>query len=64
VRSAGFHQTILPLKYSDAFDTIFEKEMSIQQLCESNPLFAHNLREVREQFEAIYDFINQCDYAK
>jgi len=64
VKSAGFVYPVLPLKYSDAFDTIFEKEKSINQLCEASPLTAYSLREVRKQFEDIYQFINQINHAK
>jgi MinD-like ATPase involved in chromosome partitioning or flagellar assembly len=52
------HIPCLPLKYSKAFDAIFEKELSITQLMEADPLAKYNYAEVSKQFNAIYDFID------
>jgi len=52
-----FAVPILPLKFSKVFDTIFEKEMSINQLMESDPLAKYSYREVAKQFNDIYAFI-------
>jgi MinD-like ATPase involved in chromosome partitioning or flagellar assembly len=57
VRSSGFTHSVLPLKYSKAFDAIFEKEMSIAQMCEADPLTRCSQREVQNQFDNIYKFI-------
>lgn len=50
---------ILPLKLSRAFDTIFDREMSITQIVASDPLLAHSFRHVAAQFDAIYKHIDQ-----
>ncbi|MDY6868815.1 MAG: hypothetical protein SVT56_13115, partial [Chloroflexota bacterium] len=50
---------ILPLKLSRAFDTIFDREMSIAQIVASDPLLAHSFRHVATQFDAIYKHIDQ-----
>ena len=57
-----FHIPILPLKFSKVFEAIFEKELSVQQLVNSDPLAKYNYREVCTQFKAIYKFID--DVAK
>jgi MinD-like ATPase involved in chromosome partitioning or flagellar assembly len=46
--------SVLPLKYSKAFDSIFEKQQSIQQMMQTNPLARYNYREVASQFNDIY----------
>lgn len=48
---------ILPLKFSKAFDNIFEKQKSIKQLMENNPLAKFNYREVNKQFDELYNLI-------
>ncbi|MGJ8530363.1 hypothetical protein [Maritalea sp.] len=55
---AGKDIQVLPLKKSKVFDTIFDKEKSIQQLCESDALAKYTYKEVARQFEAIYSFID------
>jgi hypothetical protein len=50
---------VLPLKFSAAFDAIFEQEKSIKQLRQASPLANHHYREVAEQFDAIYHLIDQ-----
>jgi hypothetical protein len=50
---------VLPLKYSTAFDAIFEQEKSIRKLMLESPLIAHHYRDVAEQFDAIYHVIDQ-----
>ena len=52
-----FDVPVLPLKFSKAFDAIFEKEMSIRQIMESDPLAAYTYREVAGQFDEIYQHI-------
>ena len=49
---------VLPLKFSKAFDAIFEKEMSINQIMQSDPLLAYAYREVAAQFDEIYAHID------
>ena len=56
---APFPITVLPLKFSAAFDTIFEQEKSIRQLMGNSPLAAYNYRKVADQFNAIYDYIDK-----
>jgi MinD-like ATPase involved in chromosome partitioning or flagellar assembly len=48
----------LPLKFSKAFDAIFEKEKSIFQIMEDDPLARYNYSEVALQFNEIYNFID------
>jgi MinD-like ATPase involved in chromosome partitioning or flagellar assembly len=48
---------ILPLKFSKAFDNIFEEQKSIKQLMENNPLAKFNYREVNKQFDELYNLI-------
>ncbi len=48
---------VLPLKYSKAFDNIFEEQKSIKQLMESNALARYSYKEVAKQFDAIYKLI-------
>ena len=65
VKGAGFGELpILPLKFSSAFDTIFEREKSIAQICESDPLLKFSFREVALQFDAIYKHIDEVENAK
>lgn len=56
--SIGDHVPVLPLKFSKAFDAIFEKEMSIRQIMQSDPLAAYTYREVAAQFDDIYAHID------
>ncbi len=53
---------VLPLKYSEVFDTIFEQEFSISQLMQVNGLNKYLYRGVSEQFDEIYKLIDT--YAK
>lgn len=55
---------ILPLKFSKVFDVIFEKEMSIAQLRDADALAAYTYRDVAEQFDAIYNHIDEVANAK
>lgn len=48
----------LPLKASKAFNNIFEKKQSIQQLTNSSPLEAYNYRVVLAQFNKIYETLD------
>lgn len=50
---------ILPLKFSKGFDTIFDREMSLKRVTETDPLLAHSFRDVTRQFEAIYAHMDQ-----
>jgi cellulose biosynthesis protein BcsQ len=50
---------ILPLKLSKGFDTIFDREMSLKRITETDPLLAHSFRDVTRQFDAIYAHIDQ-----
>ena len=49
---------ILPLKLSKGFDTIFDREMSLRRITETDPLLAHSFRDVTRQFDAIYHHID------
>lgn len=48
---------ILPLKFSKAFDNIFEEQKSIKQLMEASALAKHSYKDVAKQFDAIYKLI-------
>lgn len=48
----------LPLKFSKAFDAIFEKEQSIAQMIEAEPLARYNYRVLSQQFNEIYNYID------
>ena len=52
---------VLPLKFSKVFDLIFEKEQSIYQLMQNNPLANYTYRQVNQQFEDIYNLIDTYD---
>jgi len=53
-----FKVPVLPLKFSKAFDAIFEKEMSISQIMQSDPLAAYTYRDVAKQFDEIYSHMD------
>lgn len=64
VKGAGFDELpILPLKFSAAFDAIFEREKSIAQICATDPLARFSFRDVAQQFEAIYKHIDEVENA-
>ncbi len=52
---------VLPLRLSKVFNAIFEQEKSIKQLMEADPLARHNYRQVSEQFDKIYEFIDGAE---
>lgn len=54
---------IFPLKFSKVFDTIFEKEKSIKQIANDDPLAKYAYRDVVKQFDDIYSFLEK-NYAK
>jgi len=56
---APFPIPVLPLKFSAAFDAIFEHEKSIHQLMADDPLAAYNYREVSRQFDEIFNYIDK-----
>ena len=53
-----FNLTVLPLKFSSVFDSIFEQEMSIKQIMATNPLAKFNFRGVSAQFDDIYNHLD------
>jgi hypothetical protein len=54
-----FDVPVLPLKFSKAFDLIFEKEQSIKQLMQNNPLAKYAYRQVNQQFDELYKLIDK-----
>lgn len=64
VKAAAHDAPVLPLKFSKVFDVIFEKEMSIAQLRKADALAAYTYRDVAEQFDAIYNHIDEVSHAK
>lgn len=56
-----FDVQVLPLKFSKAFDLIFEKEQSIYQLMQNSPLANYTYKQVNQQFEDIYSLIDKYD---
>ena len=63
VESSGFDYPVLPSKFSNAFDAIFEREQSIAQISEVDALAAYSFREVKNQFDAIYQHIDNLNDA-
>ena len=59
-----FDVPVLPLKFSKAFDAIFEKERSIGQLVAEDGLAAYTYRDVAAQFNEIYNHIDTIAHAK
>lgn len=57
--NVDFEIPIFPLKFSKVFDTIFEKEMSINQLIENDGLAKYSYRDVAKQFNDIYLFLEK-----
>lgn len=49
---------VLPLKLSKAFEAIFEQEKSINQIIQEGGLPAYTYREVAEQFNQIYKYLD------
>lgn len=64
VQEAGFVCPVLPLKFSKVFDVIFEKEMSVAQLREADPLAAYTYRDIGSQFDEIYSQIDRVAHAQ
>lgn len=58
-----FDIPVFPLKFSKVFDTIFEKEKSINQIAIDDPLSKYAYRDVIKQFNDIYTFLEK-NYAK
>lgn len=52
---------VLPLKKSDVYDRITEKEKSIAQLSATSPLLERSFRVPNEQFNAIFDHIDMVE---
>ena len=48
---------VLPLKFSKAFDNIFERKKSINQLMDESPLAKYSYKEVAKQFDEIYNLM-------
>jgi len=59
----GFEIPVIPLKFSKAFDAIFEKELSISQIMAVEPLAAYTFRDVAKQFDEIYSHIDAVSNA-
>ena len=57
----SFYVPVLPLKFSAAFDVIFERERSIRQLMQQSALAAYHYRLVAAQFDAIYEYIDEVN---
>ena len=55
---------VFPLRSSKVFDAIFEKEMSIDQIMQTEALAAHTYRDVAAQFNDIYNYIDEISHAK
>jgi cellulose biosynthesis protein BcsQ len=58
-----FDVPVFPLKFSKAFDSIFEKEKSVKQMADEDALAKYSYRDVVKQFDEIYSFIEN-NYAK
>lgn len=64
IDSLGKGIPVLPLKLSKIFDNIFEHEKSIGQLHDEHPLSAYTFKEVYDQFNAIFQHIDENTHAK
>jgi len=53
--------TVLPLKYSELFNTIFDRELSIAQLRNNDALIKHSAKVLDQQFNEIYKYIDKKD---
>ena len=51
-----------PLKLSKVFRHIFEREMSVAQICSLGGVDRYHFKQVQEQFNEIYKFINGGNY--
>ncbi len=60
----GFKIPVIPLKFSKAFDAIFEKEQSIGQIMSADALAAYTYRDVAKQFDGIYNHIDTMSHAQ
>lgn len=54
---------IFPLKFSKVFDTIFERELSISQLMETDALARFSYRDVATQFDTLFTYL-EIHYAR
>lgn len=54
---------VFPLKLSKAFEAIFEEEKSIREIIKEGGLAAYSFREVDEQFDDIYNYLDK-NYGK
>ena len=57
----GFKVPILPLKWSNGFDTVDDEEMSLIQLTESNNLYKHHYGVEAEQMKTLYQLTESYD---
>ena len=64
LRAGGYDGPVLPSKGSKAFDAVFEREMSVNQIREADPLARHSFKEVATQFDAIFNHIDAIDHAQ
>lgn len=62
-KELGYALPKKPLKLSNAFEAIFEKEMSISQMCKNDPLLNYHYRDVENQFNEIYQYIDEVSNA-
>jgi len=58
-KTLGVEYPILPLKKSKVFDNIFKQKKSIRQICEESAFRAHSYRDVKNQFEDIYKYLDK-----
>jgi len=50
---------VFPLKFSKVFDVIFEREMSIGQLMQNEPLARYTYKDVAAQFDALFSYLEK-----
>lgn len=55
---------IIPLKFSKAYDRIFEQDCSLSQIAANNPLLRHAFKEVVEQFQVLIDTVKSYEKEK
>lgn len=56
---AGQEYPMFPLKFSKAYEDIFDHEASIESICEQDPLLRHTYRDVRDQLQTLKSYLRE-----
>ena len=57
----GLDLPIVPLKFSKAYDRIFEDDCSLSDITANNPLLRHAFKEVADQFQVLIKTVKQFE---